>query len=429
MTKQHQRLVSCEPNNSVIVIPSLCCSYLQFEWDYSSFHRAREACRHILHSLLAHPTNPPTGSSHIAGTTVLTNTLENSKVTVTSSSVHSKSTYINTDFNTNSHPCPLLLHHTTSQLPYHLIIMDDNMHLRSMRRAIYVSCRDLLVPRLLIHCTASYDVCYARNNSRENENKVSDQSFHRLERSFQSPNERFIFDRPCFTIDTNSSSMDNHMQHVYDAWDNVKNIVDSFIVSTIATSTPTPTPASVYKLGDEMLRKLSAKLLTSIHSASAITSNSYGSISHSSGGTSTRISTSVASVASVSSVGIGDATASTSNSTNNPTSNNHASSTSMTASVITTRLTRQVLGGIVSEVKRQVLTEVKKRGGGGGEDDAYTLQLILVLFMERLKETLTNSGLRIVIYGEREGEEHGMWQIWEELVEEMEGIYCKPNLS
>eukprot|EP01031_Cornospumella_fuschlensis_P036445 gene36445-44209_t len=167
------------------------------EWDESSFHRARQNCQRIFHSLLAHPNNnaSPDGSNYEDTNEDTTNTLNG---------------------HTQTHPC------SPTQLTHHLIILDDNMHLRSMRRAIYVVCRDTGTPRLLVHCHATADVCYARNSRRDPTRKVSDDSFYRMVQNFQIPEE------------------------------------------SPPTQSNTPMEASstsALKQGDDMLRKLSARLL------------------------------------------------------------------------------------------------------------------------------------------------------------------------
>lgn len=71
------------------------------------------------------------------------------------------------------------------------------MHLRSMRREIYVITRDYSIPLLTLWLNIDPSIALERNRFRnlyENGN-VSEESFVRVSESFQPPDQSFIFDR------------------------------------------------------------------------------------------------------------------------------------------------------------------------------------------------------------------------------------------
>lgn len=84
----------------------------------------------------------------------------------------------------------------------HVIIVDDNMHRKSMRREVYVVARDEQVASMLVYCNASRETCELRNAQRERD-RVADESFANVCEQFEEPQSTRVFDRPLVVVDTN----------------------------------------------------------------------------------------------------------------------------------------------------------------------------------------------------------------------------------
>ena len=128
-----------------------------------------------------------------------------------------------------------VLVHTTND---GLIIVDDIMYLRSMRRELYVITRDHGVPLVTVWMKSCLDVCLARNRSRNaristssddntstscridrhntesihsidrNVKLVTDDTILRIHGAFEEPTSEFIFDRYHIVVDSDSNSED-----------------------------------------------------------------------------------------------------------------------------------------------------------------------------------------------------------------------------
>lgn len=79
----------------------------------------------------------------------------------------------------------------------YMIIIDDNMFLRSMRREVYVLARDAQVPMLVFYCDLPIERCSERN-AQHQESAIPKASFENIASKFQKPDPRFIFDRNIF---------------------------------------------------------------------------------------------------------------------------------------------------------------------------------------------------------------------------------------
>lgn len=96
-----------------------------------------------------------------------------------------------------------------------LIILDDNFHLRSMRRDVYRACQDVAAmhPRALIGFSSVYfstplDVCLARNESRSGKDCIPIDVIRRMASSMEPPDETkpyASFERFHVTIDSSES--------------------------------------------------------------------------------------------------------------------------------------------------------------------------------------------------------------------------------
>jgi tRNA uridine 5-carbamoylmethylation protein Kti12 len=127
------------------------------EWNESSYHLMRKICDEQLKRILSTPSKTTT-----------------EKETSTSS---------------------------TQSLPP-VVIIDDNMYLRSMRREIYVTCRNMKVPSLTVWIKTDPEIAFQRNQFRNQfqSGNVSTESFQRICTSFQQPDNRFIFDRHSLVV-------------------------------------------------------------------------------------------------------------------------------------------------------------------------------------------------------------------------------------
>ena len=83
-----------------------------------------------------------------------------------------------------------------------VIIVDDIMYLHSMRRAIYVICRDLNVHHLMIvRVFANLELAMSRNSSRMNSSRISDETMRKIFSRFEEPNKSLVHERHSFLVD------------------------------------------------------------------------------------------------------------------------------------------------------------------------------------------------------------------------------------
>jgi tRNA uridine 5-carbamoylmethylation protein Kti12 len=87
-----------------------------------------------------------------------------------------------------------------------VVIIDDLMYLRSMRREIYVMARDHHVPLLVVWVKADINVALDRNSHREGRARIKEETMRRICEQLQPPDASFIFDRVHMVIDNNSTS-------------------------------------------------------------------------------------------------------------------------------------------------------------------------------------------------------------------------------
>jgi tRNA uridine 5-carbamoylmethylation protein Kti12 len=83
-----------------------------------------------------------------------------------------------------------------------VIIVDDIMYLHSMRRAIYVLCRDLNVHHLMIvRVVADIELAMSRNSSRPDSKRISDETMRKIFCRFEEPNRSLVHERHSFVFD------------------------------------------------------------------------------------------------------------------------------------------------------------------------------------------------------------------------------------
>ena len=92
-----------------------------------------------------------------------------------------------------------------SHLNHTVIIVDDIMYLHSMRRAVYVATRDLLVRSLItVRVTANLTASLSRNSLREDSRRMSDETVTRIYNQFEELNASLVHERVSTTVDTST---------------------------------------------------------------------------------------------------------------------------------------------------------------------------------------------------------------------------------
>lgn len=93
-------------------------------------------------------------------------------------------------------------HHTTAKLSgkQSIVIVDDIMYLRSMRREIYVLARDRDIPLLVVWVNTSPEIAQQRNTTRDHNTRVSEESMTRIISDFEVPDSTAVCDRYNLTV-------------------------------------------------------------------------------------------------------------------------------------------------------------------------------------------------------------------------------------
>ena len=86
-----------------------------------------------------------------------------------------------------------------------VLIIDDIMYLKSMRREIYVLARDNCAKLLCIWIDCSLDNAIKRNNNRTGTGKISEESIFRVNSLFEPPDPTYITDRHYIRVDANEN--------------------------------------------------------------------------------------------------------------------------------------------------------------------------------------------------------------------------------
>jgi tRNA uridine 5-carbamoylmethylation protein Kti12 len=93
-----------------------------------------------------------------------------------------------------SHNCSIIGKEGELSFPG-IIIVDDIMYLRSMRRQVYVLARESGIPVLVVWVRTELDVALERNAQRTGKGRVPDEVIAKIYSELQPPEEVFIFDR------------------------------------------------------------------------------------------------------------------------------------------------------------------------------------------------------------------------------------------
>lgn len=84
-------------------------------------------------------------------------------------------------------------------------IVDDVMHLRSMRRAMYKLARTHRAPSMVVHVKTDLSVALSRNARRSGIARVPDDVIEKLHDQFDAPSVKAISDRCYVVVDGNST--------------------------------------------------------------------------------------------------------------------------------------------------------------------------------------------------------------------------------
>lgn len=150
----------------------------------------------------------------------------------------------------------------SSTLAREVVIVDDIMHLRSMRRQVYQIARDHEVPLLTLWINTCNDTARARNSQRpEGKHRVVEEAFEKIVRDFQPPNIEHIGDRTFLEIVPSSSTdtevIQTSFQEILKQFDVKKERMNqrpNLATSTDASALSAP---NGIKLVDECIRKVS----------------------------------------------------------------------------------------------------------------------------------------------------------------------------
>lgn len=87
------------------------------------------------------------------------------------------------------------------------ILVDDIMHLKSMRKQVFQLCRHHSVPLVTVCVSTSLTTALQRNQTRNIDTTVSEESIRKLFDEFEVPDPRFVHDRHVIPIDTTHEPM------------------------------------------------------------------------------------------------------------------------------------------------------------------------------------------------------------------------------
>lgn len=156
---------------------------------------------------------------------------------------------------------------TYEEILKQVIIVDDLMYLRSMRRQVYQLARNSGCPLLVVWVQTSPSVAWERNSCRSKDGKafVPEDSFNRIVSSFQPPAEEHICDRYSLVVDGSEdtsgtvSSLLSHLNRMFDDYERFSPKNKSEYVEPGSITLYTPQTAA--KAADELLRKVRGRFL------------------------------------------------------------------------------------------------------------------------------------------------------------------------
>lgn len=96
---------------------------------------------------------------------------------------------------------------TNDQQRSRIILVDDIMYLRSMRKQVFQLCRRHAAPLVTVYVRTSLDVALERNRNRQAGAFVHEETLRKLFDEFEALDTRFVQDRHVVTIDNTSTNM------------------------------------------------------------------------------------------------------------------------------------------------------------------------------------------------------------------------------
>lgn len=85
-----------------------------------------------------------------------------------------------------------------------MLLIDDLMYLRSMRREVYVCARDCNIPLLTVWVKTDLHLALERNSKRVECLSIPNDVIEKIDANLQPPDPSFIFDRHSIVVDGNA---------------------------------------------------------------------------------------------------------------------------------------------------------------------------------------------------------------------------------
>ena len=99
-----------------------------------------------------------------------------------------------------AHSFPFATANDSDEFPG-LILVDDIMYLRSMRREVYVIARDCNIPIIVVWVNTPLEVALQRNSQRSGKQHIEEQTIIKIHAALEPPDAQHICDRVHIVID------------------------------------------------------------------------------------------------------------------------------------------------------------------------------------------------------------------------------------
>ena len=99
-----------------------------------------------------------------------------------------------------AHTFPFATANDSDEFPG-LILVDDIMYLRSMRREVYVIARDSNIPIIVVWVNTPLEVALERNSQRSGKQRIEEQTITKIHAALEPPDSQHICDRVHIIID------------------------------------------------------------------------------------------------------------------------------------------------------------------------------------------------------------------------------------
>jgi len=142
-----------------------------------------------------------------------------------------------------------------------LVVVDDIMYLRSMRRQVYVLARNMGIPMLTVSVSVGLDTAISRNSERSIPVKV--ESLRKIYESFQIPDPKFIFDRNHISICSEYSACSHTVESIVNT---IKSLHSTYVPRIVLVKNVSFHKSSLVKDVDSQLRKIISDVLKELAS-------------------------------------------------------------------------------------------------------------------------------------------------------------------